>query len=293
MTAPVIVKIYKHANICRSAAERRFKMLKTEMRNSNTTHIDRMSASEMTAVMQRENENAVKAVGAVCADIAEAIEKISARMAKGGRLFYIGCGTSGRLGVLDASECPPTYGVAPTLVTGIIAGGDKALRSAAEAAEDNAEYGRKDLGAYNIGENDTVVGISAAGGAAYVLGALALAKENGALCVGITSNAGSKIAEACDISITPDTGAEVVTGSTRMKAGTAQKMILNMISTGVMIKLGNVYENLMINLKPSNIKLRKRMIGILHDITDKDECECEKLLEAHDWNIRNAADSVK
>lgn len=266
-------------------------MLKTEMRNEYTTHIDRMSTEEMVYAMQRENENAAKAVGGVCDNIAEAIDRISHLMSKGGRLFYVGCGTSGRLGVLDASECPPTYGVSPELVVGIIAGGDSALRRSSESAEDDFEAGKKALGAYDIGKNDTVAGISAAGGAAYVLGALSLAKEKGAFTVGITSNAYSRISQEADISIAPDTGAEVVTGSTRMKAGSAHKMILNMISTGVMIRLGNVYENLMINLRPSNIKLKKRMIGIVTEITGKDERSSEELLESHDWDIRDAVES--
>lgn len=263
-------------------------MLKTEMRNPATTHIDTMSAAEMVAIMQQENMNAAKAVEPACGVIAEAIEQIAQRMGRGGRLFYIGCGTSGRLGVLDASECPPTYGVSPELVVGIIAGGDGALRRSSEGAEDSWEAGCAVLESYRITENDTVVGISAAGGAAYVLAAMAYAKERGALTVGITSNAGSKISCAADIAIDVDTGAEVVTGSTRMKAGTAQKLILNMLSTGVMIRLGHVYENMMINLKPSNIKLKARMVGIVREITGLEEEAAKKLLEENDWSIRKA-----
>ena len=263
-------------------------MLKTEMRNPATTHIDTMLAAEMVAIMQQENMNAAKAVEPACGVIAEAIEQIAQRMGRGGRLFYIGCGTSGRLGVLDASECPPTYGVSPELVVGIIAGGDGALRRSSEGAEDSWEAGYAVLESYRITENDTVVGISAAGGAAYVLAAMAYAKERGALTVGITSNAGSKISCAADIAIDVDTGAEVVTGSTRMKAGTAQKLILNMLSTGVMIRLGHVYENMMINLKPSNIKLKARMVGIVREITGLEEEAAKKLLEENDWSIRKA-----
>ena len=265
-------------------------MLKTEMRNPATTHIDTMSASEMVAIMQQENMNAAKAVEAACGVIAEAIERIAQRMSRGGRLFYVGCGTSGRLGVLDASECPPTYGVSPELVVGIIAGGDGALRCSSEGAEDSWEAGFAVLESYNIAENDTIVGISAAGGAAYVLAAMAFGKECGALTVGITSNAGSKISLAADISIDVDTGAEVITGSTRMKAGTAQKMILNMLSTGVMIRLGHVYENMMINLRPSNTKLKARMVGIVREITGLDADSSEKLLEECDWSIRKAVE---
>ena len=265
-------------------------MLKTEMRNPATTHIDEMSAAEMVAVMNQENLNAAMAVSRVSGAVSEAIDRISQRMALGGRLFYIGCGTSGRLGVLDASECPPTYGVSPDLVVGIIAGGDGALRRSSEGAEDSREAGFAVLESYNITENDTVVGISAAGGAAYVLAALQYAKDHGALTVGITSNAGSPISRFADIAIDPDTGAEVVTGSTRMKAGTAQKLILNMISTGVMIRLGHVYENMMINLRPTNIKLTARMVRIVQEITGLDEEAAKKLLEENDWSIRKAVE---
>ena len=265
-------------------------MLKTEMRNPATTHIDTMSAQEMVAIMQQENLNAAKAVEAACGAIAEAIDEIALRMGRGGRLFYVGCGTSGRLGVLDASECPPTYGVSPKLVVGIIAGGDSALRRSSEGAEDSWEAGYAVLERYNITENDSVVGISAAGGAAFVLAAMAYGKERSALTVGITSNAGSKISLAADIPIDVDTGAEVVTGSTRMKAGTAQKLILNMLSTGVMIRLGHVYENMMINLKPSNIKLKARMVSIVREITGLDAESAEQLLEESDWSIRKAVE---
>ena len=263
-------------------------MLKTEMRNPATTHIDEMSSAEMVQVMNQENLNAAMAVSQVSEAIAEAIDRIYLRMKQGGRLFYVGCGTSGRLGVLDASECPPTYGVSPDLVVGIIAGGDSALRRSSEGAEDSWEAGYAVLESYHITENDTVVGISAAGGAAFVLAAMAYGKECGALTVGITSNAGSKISCAADIAIDVDTGAEVVTGSTRMKAGTAQKLILNMLSTGVMIRLGHVYENMMINLKPTNIKLTARMVRIVREITGLEEEAAKKLLEENDWNIRKA-----
>ena len=265
-------------------------MLKTEMRNPATTHIDKMSSTEMVQVMNQENLNAAMAVSRVSADIAEAIDRIYLRMQRGGRLFYVGCGTSGRLGVLDASECPPTYGVSPDLVVGIIAGGDSALRRSSEGAEDSWEAGYAVLESHHITENDTVVGISAAGGAAFVLAAMAYGKERGALTVGITSNAGSKISCAADIAIDVDTGAEVVTGSTRMKAGTAQKLILNMLSTGVMIRLGYVYENMMINLRPTNSKLRDRVIRIVREITGLEADAAVRLLDENDWNIRKAVE---
>ena len=265
-------------------------MLKTEMRNENTIHIDKMSTEEMVRAIQNENMNAVRAIESELGAIAEAIDAISERMAKGGRLFYIGCGTSGRLGVLDASECPPTYGVPQGTVVGIIAGGDGALRKAVEGAEDSDESGYRDLSLHDIGENDSVIGISVAGGAAYVLGAFRFAGERGALRIALSSNAGCPIEKFADIAIHPDTGAEVITGSTRMKAGSAHKMILNMISTSVMVKLGHVYENLMINLRPSNIKLRDRMIRIVCDITGDSYPEAERLLEENEFSIRKAVE---
>ena len=263
-------------------------MLKTEMRNPKTTHIDKMDTLSMLKVVNEENMNSVKAVEAELENIAKAVDAITAGFAKGGRLFYIGAGTSGRIGVLDASECPPTYGVPDDMVIGIIAGGDKCLRSASENAEDIGERGVEDLAKYDIMANDVVVGISVAGGAQYVLAALDYAKSKGATTVGLTSNADSALAEQADIAICPDTGAEVITGSSRMKGGNSQKFVLNMLSTCAMLKSGYVYENLMINLKPSNIKLRKRMIGIVQEILVCDELQAEKLLDANDWNIKEA-----
>lgn len=268
-------------------------MLKTERRNEKTTHIDTMSTEQMLAVMQEENRNAINAVGAELRSIQVAVDGIFERMKDGGRLFYVGCGTSGRIGVMDAAECPPTYGVSPDLVVGIIAGGDKALRTAVEGFEDSHESGYLDLSKYALTDKDSVVGLSVAGGAAYVLGAFSAAKEAGAFTVAITSNADSPLSQVAMVSICPDTGAEVVTGSTRMKAGTSQKVILNMISTSVMIKMGHVYENFMINLKPTNIKLRRRMIFIVSELTGSSSEESEKLLMENDFNIRKAVNSYK
>ena len=266
-------------------------MLKTEMRNEKTTHIDRMSTAEMMRVMQDENLHAAMAIETELDAIGRAVDAITERMREGGRLFYIGCGTSGRLGVVDASECPPTYGVPHGLGVGIIAGGDGAIRKAVEGAEDSRPMGYSDLSAYGLTEKDSVVGISVAGGASYVLGAFDLAREVGALTVAISSNEGCPIEQVADIGIHPDTGAEVVTGSTRMKAGSAHKMILTMISTSVMVKLGHVYENLMINLRPSNIKLRDRMIRIVCDITGEEYAVSERLLEENEFNIRKAIEA--
>ena len=268
-------------------------MIKTETRNENSRHIDRMETVDMMRLMQQENLHAVRAIDSELDAIARAVDEISIRMRQGGRLFYIGCGTSGRLGVLDASECPPTFGVSPDVVVGIIAGGDGALRRAVEGAEDSAEAARNDLSVRDLNENDTVIGISAAGGAAYVLGGLCYAKEKGALTVALSCNSGCPIEEVADIGIHPDTGAEVITGSTRLKAGSAHKMILNMISTGVMVRLGYVYENLMINLRPSNVKLRARMIRIVSDILDVDSETAERLLEENDFVIRRAIESAQ
>ncbi len=263
-------------------------MLNTEKRNEKTTHIDKMSALEMMKIMQEENYNAVKAIDSELETIAAAVDEISERMKKGGRLFYVGCGTSGRLGVLDASECPPTYGVSYDTVVGVMAGGDKALRAAGEADEDSYEDGCRDLGAYNINEKDCVVGISVSGGAAYVIGALEMANKVGVLTIALSCNEGCPIEKIAKIGIHPDTGAEVITGSTRMKAGSAHKMIINMISTAVMIKQGHVYENLMVNLQPSNIKLRDRMIRITTDITGLEYSDAEELLNENEFELRKA-----
>lgn len=263
-------------------------MLKTESRNEKTVNIDKMTTDEMLSVMQDENEKAAFAVRRAIPEIRKTVDSVYLKMKNGGRLFYVGCGTSGRLGVLDASEIPPTYGVPQGVVIGIIAGGDSALRFSSEGAEDDALKGRSDLLSYNITENDSVIGISAAGGAQYVVGALKLAKEKGAVTACITSNENTKISEYSDYCIVVDTGAEVVTGSTRMKAGTAQKLVLNMISTSLMIKAGYVYENLMINLKPTNVKLRKRMINIVRSILDCGEKEAEDRLEKSGWVIKDA-----
>ena len=265
-------------------------MLKTEMRNPDTMHIDRDSTLDMMKKINNENMNAVKAVENALEEIALAVDRISERFNKGGRIFYMGAGTSGRLGVLDAAECPPTFGIEKGRVVGIMAGGDRCVVTAGESNEDSPTAGVEDLKKYDITENDTVIGISAAGGAKYVLCALEYAKSTGALTVGITSNEGTPIFSCCDLTILTDTGAEVITGSTRMKAGTAQKIVLNMISTGVMVKCGYVYENLMINLKPSNEKLKRRMISIVSDIKDISLADAEALLEQNGWNIRQAVE---
>lgn len=263
-------------------------MLRTEMRNPNTTHIDKMSTMEMLQAIQRENINAVHAVGDALEQIALAVDAITAAMERGGRLIYIGAGTSGRTGVIDATECPPTFGVAPGAVVGIIAGGKETMFRASENQEDNAAAGREDLIANKLESRDVVVGVSAAGGAAYVIGALEYAKSLGCVTVGLTSNAGTLLDQTADISIVCDTGPEVITGSTRMKAGTSQKLVLNMLSTCPMIKTGKVYENLMINLSATNEKLLGRMKRIVSQIKGIGEDEAAAYLERSGWNIRAA-----
>ena len=263
-------------------------MLKTEMRNPKTTHLDRMTTAQMLQVIQEENFNAVKAVGECLDTIGRAVDAVTEAMRKGGRLVYVGAGTSGRLGVLDASEACPTYGVPEGTVLGVMAGGVEALYRAGEPEEDSAEYAVRDIKAADLSPADCVVGISAAGGAEYVLSAVGYAKKLGCTTIGLTCNEGSPLAELADIAIVTDTGAEVVTGSTRMKAGTAHKMVVNMLSTCAMVHLGNVYENMMVNLKPTNAKLKERMVGIVAEIRKTNRDEARRLLDGAGWNIRAA-----
>ena len=267
-------------------------MHNTEKRNERTMHIDRSSTSEMIALLHNENYNAVRAIDAALPAIERAVDMVAERIAKGGRLIYMGAGTSGRLGVIDAAECPPTYGVPADTVVGIIAGGMDRMYSASEGAEDSGDNGIADLKSKNLTEFDTVMGISAAGNAAYVADALEYARSIGLLTIGLTCNYESRLATEPDVSIVTETGAEAITGSTRMKAGTAHKMVLTMLSTAVMVKLGHVYENMMINLKPSNIKLRRRVISIVCEILKCNEERAVELLEANEWVIRRAVDAA-
>ncbi len=261
-------------------------MLKTEMRNPKTMHLDRMTTAEMLRVIQEENFNAVKSIDGCLDAVARAVDAATESLRKGGRLIYVGAGTSGRLGVLDASEACPTFGVPEGTITGVMAGGVEALHRAGEPEEDSAEFGVRDLKAVGVRAADCVVGISAAGGAEYVLAAVAYAKSLGCVTVGITCNDGSKLAGIADFAIVTDTGAEVVTGSTRMKAGTAHKLVLNMLSTCSMVHLGNVYENMMVNLSPTNEKLRERMVRIVGEIHKVDGKRARAILEEAGWNIR-------
>jgi N-acetylmuramic acid 6-phosphate etherase len=261
--------------------------LPTEARNSLTEHIDELPTLDMLRVINDEDAKVAAAVTAVLPRIAQAIDAIAQRFDQGGRLFYIGAGTSGRLGVLDASECPPTFSVPPTLVQGIIAGGDSALRKSSEASEDSPEQGAIDLASHGFLQNDTLVGIAASGRTPYVLGALAYARRLGALTVALTCVPDSEMAAVADISIAPLTGPEVLTGSTRLKAGTATKLVLNMLSTGVMIRTGAVYGNLMVNVQPTNAKLVDRAQRIIMTATGVDQSNAAALLN-HAGSVKTA-----
>ncbi len=268
-------------------------MIKTEMRNPETMNLDKMSTREIVSVITKESYNAIKAVEEAEDSIVIACDIITKTIKNGGRLIYIGAGTSGRLGVLDASECPPTFGVSSDVVVGVIAGGDKCLRTPSENAEDRKEAGVIDVQNVKLSKDDVLVGISVAGNAQYVLGAVEYAKSIGAKTIGISSNSELLLGKSVDAFVFTDTGAEVVTGSTRMKAGTAQKTILNIFTTTAMVQNGYVYENLMINLKPSNTKLTERVKRIVCEILKCSETEAVKLLDKNDWNIRKAVESVK
>jgi N-acetylmuramic acid 6-phosphate etherase len=255
--------------------------LPTEARNPNSMHIDQLSTLEMLSVINREDQSVALAVERELPQIARAVDAIAERFAKGGRLFYIGAGTSGRLGVLDASECPPTFSVEADLFQGMIAGGDAALRLSSEHSEDSPAMGELDLKARGFGVEfpDTLVGIAASGRTPYVLGAMEYAKSMGALTIALTCVPDSKMSQMADITIAPVTGPEVITGSTRMKAGTATKLVLNMLSTGVMIRTGAVYGNLMVNVKPTNAKLVDRAERIIMATTGCGRNEAAGLLE--------------
>jgi len=252
--------------------------LPTEAQNSATAHIDQLPTLEMLRMINEEDATVAAAVAAELPHIAKAVDAIVDRFEQGGRLFYIGAGTSGRLGVLDASECPPTFSVTATLFQGIIAGGDGALRDSSEASEDSPEQGAADLASRGFTRQDALIGIAASGRTPYVLGALAHARKLGALTIALTCVPYSAMAEVAEITIAPVTGPEVLTGSTRLKAGTATKLVLNMISTGVMIRAGAVYGNLMVNVQTSNAKLVDRAQRIIVAATGVDQPAAAKLL---------------
>jgi N-acetylmuramic acid 6-phosphate etherase len=238
---------------------------KTEQRNPRSRGLDRISTLEILRLLNREDARVATAVRRELPKIARAVDAIVRSFRSGGRLIYVGAGSSGRLGVLDAAECPPTFGTPPRMVQALIAGGEKAIRKAVEGAEDSAAAGARDLAAAGIMRSDVVVGIAASGTTPYVLGALRLARRRGAVTVGVTSNPRSPLSRQARIAIAPETGPEAIAGSTRLKAGTAQKMVLNMLSTASMARLGRVYENWMIHVALTNQKLRQRAARILEE----------------------------
>jgi N-acetylmuramic acid 6-phosphate etherase len=251
----------------------------TEGRNPRTTNLDQLSTLDMLTVMNDEDASVAGVVRNALPAIGQAVDAIVAALQKGGRLIYIGAGTSGRLGVLDAAECVPTFGVPPDLVMGIIAGGYTALVNAVEGAEDRAEDGRADLVAVKLNGNDIVVGIAASGRTPYVLGAVEYAKQLSAVTIGVACNQPSPLLDATDIKIGLPVGPEVITGSTRLKAGTAQKLALNMLSSAVMVKLGKVYSNLMVDVQVTNTKLADRARHIVAEIAGVPYDEAARLLE--------------
>lgn len=263
----------------------------TEYRNENTKDIDLLSTIDMVRKMNEEDQIVAKVVGDEAPNIAIAVDTIAKAFLKGGRLFYFGAGTSGRLGILDASECPPTFSVDPTMVQGIIAGGEKAILNAVEGAEDSFEAGKED--AEILTDKDVCVVISASGNPKYLLGVLEQADEVGAATIGITCNSKGMIAQEAGHVICAEVGPEVIAGSSRLKAGTAQKMILNMLSTGAMIKIGKTYENFMIDLKAVNEKLKDRAIRIVSQIAKVTNSEALAALLKCDWEIKTAIIMIK
>ena len=251
----------------------------TEQRNPNTMNIDTLSTLDMVKLINQEDHRVAEAVGLVTDKIAQAVDVIAQHLSSGGRLIYCGAGTSGRLGILDAVECPPTYSTEPEMVQALMAVGYGAIFKAVEGAEDSRELGAEDMKQIHFCQKDVLVGIAASGRTPYVLGCMAYAKELGAATISVTCCPGSELDQFADIGIAPSPGPEVVTGSTRMKSGTAQKMVLNMLSTGAMIKLGKVYGNLMVDVKPSNEKLVRRCVTIVCSAAECSEAEAVEALE--------------
>jgi N-acetylmuramic acid 6-phosphate etherase len=260
----------------------------TEAPNPRTSDIDTLSSLEIVTLINDEDARVAGAVRAQLPEIAHAVDAIVGRLQRGGRLFYFGAGTSGRLGVLDASEMPPTFSVPRDLVQGWIAGGDSALRRSAEAAEDDAAAGAQAVRKANVTEADVVVGIAASGTTPWVLGAVTEARERGAATIGLTCNPDAPLAHAAEMAIVPVVGPEVIAGSSRMKAGTAQKMVLNMLSTATMIRLGKVYGNLMVDVRPTNDKLRRRAARILQQAAGVDADTARAALEETGYEVKPA-----
>ena len=265
----------------------------TEQSNPNTVDIDISTSVGIVEMINSEDKKVAFAVEEQKDKLAEAIDLISAKILAGGHLLYFGAGTSGRLGVLDASECPPTFGVSSDLVRGYIAGGDRALRSAIEGAEDNYEQGKIDLINSKAQGDDVVVGISASGNPKWLLGVMEAAKQRGLATIGITCNPQAKLVNYSDILICTVVGQEAITGSSRLKAGTAQKMILNILSTGAMVKIGKTYKNFMIDVQPTNDKLKDRAIRIVAEIADVDRIKAQKILEEANFDVKTAIIMLK
>ena len=260
----------------------------TEQRNPNSKHVDSLSALEIVQLMNEEDKQVPLAIEKCLSQIAQAVECIVAAFQQGGRLVYIGAGTSGRLGVLDASECPPTFGVSPEMVKGIIAGGERALRHPIEGAEDSKSQAVVDLQTIQFSSKDVLVGIAASGRTPYVIGALEYAKSLGSVTISIASNPNSAMANIVDIAIDTVVGPEVLTGSSRLKSGTAQKLVLNMLTTASMILMGKCYQNLMVDVQASNEKLKARAIRIVMQATDRDKAPAEETLKQADQNAKLA-----
>lgn len=262
--------------------------MSTELRNTQSQDLDQLSILEILQVMNSEDYNVLKAIEAVLAHIAQAVEVVVDRLGQGGRLIYVGAGTSGRLGVIDAVECVPTFGLTPGTVQGLLAGGDQVMTKPIEDAEDNQAAGRDEVTALNLQLHDVVVGIAASGRTPYVIGALEVANELGLATIAISCNAPAPILELAQVKIAAIVGPEVLTGSTRLKAGTAQKLILNMISTASMAKLGKVYGNLMVDVQPSNIKLVDRATRIVSDIAKVPYEQAKSALEQANLETKTA-----
>ncbi len=267
--------------------------LATEKQNPKTAHIDEMSTLDMVRVLNDEDKLVAQAVEKVLPAVAQAIDAIAAALTKGGRLFYVGAGTSGRLGVLDASECPPTYGVSYETVQGVMVGGERAVFRAVEGAEDDPEAGISALKERGFCAADVLVGLSASGTAPSVVSAVNWARSLGAVTVAVATNPGTPLPLAADIAIVPVVGPEVINGSTRMKSGTAQKMVLNMLSTGAMVKTGRVWRNYMVNMRPTNSKLRRRAERIIMSATGCGDEEAARLLREHGDSIKAAIEAYE
>ncbi|QCR35268.1 N-acetylmuramic acid 6-phosphate etherase [Nissabacter sp. SGAir0207] len=262
--------------------------LVSETRNPNTLTLDEMSTLEMVTAFNQEDRKVPEAIAAVLPQVAQAVDLAAAALAAGGRIIYLGAGTSGRLGVLDASECPPTFGVDHGVVVGLIAGGPGALLKAVEGAEDNPALGAADLAAINLEARDLVIGLAASGRTPYVIGALRHARQLGCATVAISCNPDSPIAQEAQVAISPVVGPEALTGSTRLKSGTAQKLVLNMISTGAMVKSGKVYQNLMVDVKATNEKLVDRACRIVVEATGAPRAEAEQALQQTGFEVKPA-----